>query len=138
MRRGDVLLRSRGWPPVVATGPKADNDGIAKVVEVDPARLDAQFVTAFLKSDVAALPVAHTLGAINRDDLHRWPHPPAAADRAAEVRRRVPNLAQLDATVRALAAVSAKIIDEAINGLTTGVLSPDLARQPIEGETSEQ
>jgi hypothetical protein len=40
-------------------------------LEVNPIRADPQFAASFPKSDVAALPVANTLGAINRDDPRR-------------------------------------------------------------------
>lgn len=130
-RGGDVLLRTQGRPPVVATGTKADDTGVAQVVEIDESKLDSHFVATFLRSDVAVLPVANTLGAINRDDLRRCriPRMPLAEQRRYGGAFR--HLEQLHATVQALAGVSAKVIDEAITGLTAGALSPD------EGKTSE-
>jgi hypothetical protein len=142
-KEGDVLLRTQGRPPVVATGTATDDTGVAQVVEIDQARLDPHFVATFLKADVAALPVANTLGAINRDDLRRCriPRMPLAEQRRYGDAFR--HLAQLDATLQALAATSARIIDQTVYGLTTGVLSPGQAPAPhqapgtIEGETSE-
>jgi hypothetical protein len=130
-RGGDVLLRTQDRPPVVATGTKADDTGVAQVVEIDESKLDPHFVATFLRSDVAALPVANTLGAINRDDLRRCriPRMPLAEQRRYGDAFR--HLEQLDATLQALAGVSAKVINEAITGLTAGALSPD------EGETSK-
>ena len=124
-RHGDVLLRTQGRPPVVATGTRADDTGIAQVVEIDESKLDPHFVASFLRSDVTALPVANTLGAINRDDLRRCriPRMPLAEQRRYGDAFR--HLEQLDATLQALAGVSAKVIDEAITGLTAGALSPD-------------
>jgi hypothetical protein len=142
-KEGDVLLRTQGRPPVVATGTATDDTGIAQVVEIDEAKLDPHFVATFLKADVAALPVANTLGAVNRDDLRRCriPRMPLAEQRRYGDAFR--HLSQLDATLQALAATSARIIDQTVYGLTTGVLSPGQAPAPgqasgtIEGETSE-
>ena len=82
-RRGDVLLRTLGRPPAVATGTSSDERGVAQVVEIDGTRLDAHFVATFLRADVAALPVANTLGAVSRDDLRRCriPRVPLAEQR---------------------------------------------------------
>ena len=98
-RRGDVLLRTLGRPPVVATGTSADDKGVAQVVEIDETRLDAYFVATFLRADVAALPVANTLGAVSRDDLRRCriPRMPLAEQRRyGEAFRR---LLELDAAL---------------------------------------
>jgi hypothetical protein len=85
---------------------------------------------------VAALPVANTLGAVSRDDLRRCriPRMPFAEQRRyGEAFRR---LLELDVTLRALADVSGKVIDEVIYGLTTGVLAPD--HEMSEGETRKR
>jgi hypothetical protein len=135
-RRGDVLLRTLGRAPTVATGTSADDTGVAQVVEIDQTRLDAHFVATFLRADVTALPVANTLGAVSRDDLRRCriPRMPVAEQRRyGDAFRR---LLDLDVVLRTLADVSGKIIDQVIHGLTTGVLAPDHAA--IEGETSAQ
>jgi SAM-dependent methyltransferase/predicted DNA-binding transcriptional regulator AlpA len=126
-RAGDVLLRTLGRPPVVATGSAADDDGIAQVVEIDAARLDPHFVATFLRADAEALPVANTLGAINRDDLRRCriPRMPLAEQRRYGDAFR--QLEQLQATIYALANTSARIIDQAVYGLTTGALDPESA-----------
>jgi N-6 DNA Methylase len=133
-RRGDVLLRTLGRPPTVATGTTTDDTGVAQVVEIDEARLDAHFVATFLRADVAGLPVANTLGAVSREDLRRCriPRMPLAEQRRyGDTFRR---LLDLDAALRTLADVSGRVIDQVIHGLTTGVLAPDQAA--IEGETS--
>jgi hypothetical protein len=135
-REGDVLLRTQGRLPVVATGTASDDAGVAQVVEIDETRLDPHFVATFLKADVAALPVANTLGAVNRDDLRhcRIPRMPLAEQRRyGDAFRR---LQELDVALRTLADVSEKVIEQTIHGLTTGVLAPGWAAS--EGETSTQ
>ena len=142
-RRGDVLLRTLGRPPVVATGTPTDDKGVAQVVEIDDNRLDAHFVAMFLRADAAALPVANTLGAVSREDLRRCriPRMPLAEQRryGAEFRR----LLELESALRSLADLSGKVIGQAIHGLTTGALAPertmaDRAKTAVEGETSER
>jgi len=123
-RRGDVLLRTLGRPPVVATGSPADEKGIAQVVEIDDRRLDPHFVAMFLRVDAAALPIANTLGAVSREDLRRCriPRMPLYEQQryGAEFRR----LLELDAALRSLADLSGKVIEQAIYGLTSGALAP--------------
>jgi type I restriction-modification system DNA methylase subunit len=132
-REGDVLLRTLGRPPIVAAGTSADDTGVAQIVEIDATRLDAYFVATFLRADVAALPVANTLGAVSRDDLRRCriPRMPLAEQRryGEEFRR----LLELEAALKALADVSGKVIEQVIHGLTTGILAPD--HGVLEGET---
>jgi hypothetical protein len=121
-REGDVLLRTLGRPPIVATGTSGDDKGVAQVLEIDGTRLDAHFVATFLRADVAALPVANTLGAVSRDDLRRCriPRMPLAEQRRyGEAFRR---LLELDAALKTLAGISEKVIEQVIHGLTTGVL----------------
>jgi SAM-dependent methyltransferase/predicted DNA-binding transcriptional regulator AlpA len=123
-REGDVLLRTQGRPPTVATGTSADDRGLAQVVEIDATRLDADYVATFLRADVAALPVANTLGAVSRDDLRRCriPRMPLAEQRRyGQAFRR---LLELDAVLKTLADVSGKVIEQVIHGLTTGALAP--------------
>ena len=123
--KGDVLLRTQGRPPVVATGASADDVGVAQVMEIDETRLDAHFVATFLRADIAALPVANTLGAVSRDDLRRCriPRMPLAEQRRyGDAFRR---LLDLDAALKTLADVSGKVIEQTVHGLTTGVLAPD-------------
>lgn len=123
-RRGDVLLRTQGRPPVVATGTAADDRGVAQVVEIDETRLDPHFVAVFLRADVAAIPTGNTLGSVNRDDLRRCriPRMPRAEQRryGDEFRR----LLELESALRTLADVSGKVIEQVIHGLTSGVLVP--------------
>lgn len=134
-RVGDVLLRTQGRPPVVATAEKdRDEDaierfievsGIAQVVEIDGTRLDPYFVALFLRSDVAALPVANTLGAINRDDLRRCriPRLPLADQRQyGDAFRR---LSELEQALAALSDLSAKVIGQTVYALTIGAIAPE-------------
>jgi len=123
--KGDVLLRTQGRPPVVATGASADDAGVAQVMEIDETRLDAHFVATFLRADIAALPVANTLGTVSRDDLRRCriPRMPLTEQRRyGDAFRR---LLDLDVALKTLAYVSGKVIEQTINGLTAGVLAPD-------------
>jgi SAM-dependent methyltransferase len=132
-RGGDVLLRTLGRPPAVATGTSSDDKGVAQVVEIDSTRLDAHFVATFLRADVAALPVANTLGAVSRDDLRRCriPRLPLAEQRRyGEAFRK---LLELDVVLKTLADISGKVVEQVIHGLTTGVLAPD--HGVVEGET---
>ncbi len=132
-REGDVLLRTLGRPPTVATGTNADDKGLAQVVEIDATRLDAHYVATFLRADVVALPVANTLGAVSRDDLRRCriPRMPLAEQRRyGDAFRR---LLELDAALKTLADVSGKLIEQVMHGLTTGVLAPGGGMS--EGET---
>jgi hypothetical protein len=135
-RLGDVLLRTMERPPAVATGTSTDDKGVAQVIEIDKTRLDAHFVATFLRTDVAALPVANTLGAVSRDDLRRCriPRMPLTEQhRYGDAFRR---LLELDVALRTLADVSGKVIEQTIHGLTSGVLAPD--REVTDGETIKQ
>ena len=146
-RVGDVLLRTQGRPPVVATSEKdSDEDaigrfvevtGIAQVVEIDGSRLDPYFVALFLRSDVGALPVANTLGAINRDDLRRCriPRLPLAEQRRyGDAFRR---LSELEQALAALSDLSAKVIGQTIYALTTGAVAPEY-ELPAAGRAQER
>lgn len=143
-RAGDLLLRTLGRPPVVATGTAADDAGVAQVIEIDAGRLDAHFVATFLRIDANALPVANTLGALNRDDLRRCrvPRLPLAEQRRyGEVFR---HLHELQDALTALATVSTHVIDQTIHGLTIGTVAPELPpvqnngdADPTEGETRQ-
>lgn len=146
-RPGDVLLRTQGRPPVVATAEKdRDEDaigrfvevsGIAQVVEIDESRLDPYFIALFLRSDVAALPVANTLGAINRDDLRRCriPRLPLADQRRyGDAFRR---LSELEQALAALSDLSTKVIDQTIYALTTGEVAPEY-ESPAQGRGHER
>jgi hypothetical protein len=155
-RAGDVVLRTLGRPPaVVTTAVGADGresvtevGGAAQVIEIDASRLDADFVAVFLRGEVAALPVANTLSAVSREDLRRCriPRMPLAEQRryGTEFRR----LLELEGTLRSLADLSGRVIEQMIHGLTTGALAPErtmtdqatTAREKTagEGETSER
>ena len=124
-RRGDVLLRTLNRPPAVATGTSTDDKGVAQVMEIDETRLDAHFVATFLRTDVAALPVANTLGAVSRDDLRRCriPRMPLVEQRRYGDAFR--GLLELEVALRTLADISGKVIEQTIHGLTTGALAPD-------------
>ncbi|GAB3878167.1 MULTISPECIES: N-6 DNA methylase [Microbispora] len=125
-RAGDLLVRTLGRPPIVATGTAEDDTGIAQVVEIDATRLDAHFLAAFLRSDANALPVTNTLGALSRADLRRCrvPRLPLAEQRRYGESFR--HLQQLEEVLAALAKTGAHVIDQTIHGLTTGILSPGL------------
>ena len=146
-RVGDVLLRTQGRPPVVAAAVKDSDDdemgqfvdvpGIAQVVEIDGTRLDPHFVALFLRSDVASLPVANTLGAINRDDLRRCriPRLPLAEQRRYGAAFRL--LSELEQALDALSDLSAKVIDQTIYALITGAVAPD-HELPAAGRVQER
>jgi predicted DNA-binding transcriptional regulator AlpA len=123
-RRGDVLLRTMGRPPVVAAGTTDDERGVAQVVEIDETRLDAHFVAVFLRADVAALPVANTLGAVNREDLRRCRIPRMPLTEQRRYGNAFRQLLDLSDALRALADVSGKVIEQVIFGLTTGAVAP--------------
>lgn len=146
-RPGDVLLRTQGRSPVVATViRKADDDeighlaevtGIAQVIEIDESRLDSYFVALFLREDVAGLPVANTLGAINRDDLRRCriPRMPLPEQRRyGEAFRRLSGIEQ---ALARLSALSTKAIEQTIYALTTGAVTPDY-ELPAAGRVGER
>ncbi|WP_155341778.1 N-6 DNA methylase [Acrocarpospora corrugata] len=124
-RAGDLLVRTLGRPPAIATGTNEDDTGIAQVVEIDATRLDANFLAAFLRADASTLPVANTLGALSRDDLRRCrvPRLPLAEQRRYGDAFR--HLRQLKDLLAGLAKTSAHVIDQTMYGLTTGVLAPD-------------
>ena len=141
---GDLLLRTLGRPPTVATGTPADDAGIAQVVEIDESRLDAHFVATFLRIDANALPVANTLGALSRDDLRRCRIPRISLLEQRRYGDAFRRLQELDNLLAALAKVSASVIDQTVHGLTTGALAPDVPvmkrtadADPTEGETRE-
>jgi N-6 DNA Methylase len=123
-RRGDVLLRTHGRMPIVATGTGADT-GIAQVVTIDSTRIDPYFVALFLRSEVAALPVANTLGAINRDDLRRCriPRLPLADQRRYGQAFQL--LAELEQALTKLSDISTKVVEQAIYALITGAVAPE-------------
>lgn len=129
-RAGDVLLRTLGRPPVVATGTDTDDAGLSQVVELDPARLDPHFVAVFLRVDANALPVANTLGALSREDLRRCriPRLPLAEQRRYGDTFR--HLHEVQAALTSLAKVSANVIDQTIHSVTTGALAPSAVNQP--------
>ncbi|MEV8015308.1 N-6 DNA methylase [Streptomyces sp. NPDC086554] len=124
---GDLLVRTLGRPPVVATGTAADETGVAQVVEINPDRLDPHFVAAFLRADAHALPVANTLGALNRDDLRRCRIPRLSLAEQRRYGEAFRHLQQLQDTITALAKTSSHVIDQTLHALTTGVLTPDFS-----------
>jgi N-6 DNA Methylase len=146
-REGDVLLRTQGRPPVVATAEKdSDEDaigrfvevpGIAQVVEIDGTRLDPYFVALFLRSDVASLPVANTLGAINRDDLRRCRIPRLALAEQRRYGAAFRLLSELEQALDALSDLSAKVIDQTIYALIAGAVAPD-HELPAAGRVQER
>jgi hypothetical protein len=136
-RIGDVLVRTLGRPPIVATGTDADDVGVAQVVELDRDRLDPHFVAMFLRTDANAVPVANTLGALSRDDLRRCriPRLPLAEQRTyGNVFR---HLQELKGAISGLANVSANVIDQTIHGLTVGALNPKIPRTMKNADKSQ-
>ncbi|MEV4450136.1 N-6 DNA methylase [Streptomyces mirabilis] len=124
---GDLLVRTLGRPPVVATGTAADETGVAQVVAINPDRLDPHFVAAFLRADAHALPVANTLGALNRDDLRRCRIPRLSLAEQRRYGDAFRHLQQLQDTITALAKTSSHVIDQTLHALTTGVLTPNFS-----------
>jgi hypothetical protein len=123
---GDLLLRTLGRPPAVATGSAADDVGVAQVVEIDATRLDAHFLAAFLHADTNALPVANTLSALNRDDLRRCRVPRMPLTEQRRYGDAFRWLQELKDSLASLANVSASVIDQTVHGLTTGAVVPDV------------
>lgn len=123
-RQGDVLLRTQGRPPVVATGTSADDRGVAQVMEIDETRLDPHFVAVFLRADVAAMPTGNTLGAVNRDDLRRCRIPRMLLAQQRRYGEEFRRLLELETTLQTLADVSSKVVEQVIHGLTSGVVTP--------------
>lgn len=143
-RRGDLLVRTLGRPPVVATGTSADDTGVAQVVELDPNRLDSHFVAVFLRADAAALPIANTLGALSRDDLRRCRIPRLPLAEQRRYGNAFHHLDELDTMFGALAKVSASVIAQTMHSLITGALTPEALKTTntddtamIESETSQ-
>ncbi|MGH3495822.1 MAG: N-6 DNA methylase, partial [Sciscionella sp.] len=146
-RVGDVLLRTQGRPPVVATAEKdSDEDavgrfvevtGIAQVVEIDGTRLDPYFVALFLRTDVSALPIANTLGAINRDDLRRCRIPRFPLVEQREYGEAFRRLSELEQALAALSDLSAKVIGQTVHALTTGAVAPEY-QLPAAGRANER
>ncbi|HET9893919.1 MAG TPA: N-6 DNA methylase [Streptosporangiaceae bacterium] len=136
---GDLLLRTLGRPPVVATGSASDDVGIAQIIEIDDSRLDAHFVAAFLRADAHALPVANTLGALSRDDVRRCriPRMPIAEQRRyGDAFRHLQLLAD---AFTVLAKISTSVIDQTIHGLIAGTLAPELAvmNETVDGHPAD-
>ena len=123
-RAGDLLFRTLGRDPVVATGTPDDDRGVAQVVEIDPARLDPHFVALFVRADAHSVPVANTHGALSRDDLRRCriPRLPLRDQQAYGVAYR--QLADTKDVLLALATAAGRVLDQNIHGLVTGALDP--------------
>jgi hypothetical protein len=126
-RAGDVLFRTLGQDPVVATGSPDDERGIAQVVGIDTTRLDPHFVAAFVRADARAAPVANTHGALTRDDVRRCriPRLPIAEQRRYGAALR--HLLDLREATARLAAATESVITQTVHGLTVGALSPHAA-----------
>lgn len=145
-RPGDVLLRTQGRPPVVASAITTADDeigqlvevpGIAQVIEIDPGRLDPHFVALFLREDVAALPVANTLGAINRDDLRRCRIPRLPLIEQRKYGDAFRQLSELEQALTRLSDLSATVIEQTICALTSGAIAPEF-ELPALGRTAGQ
>jgi type I restriction-modification system DNA methylase subunit/predicted DNA-binding transcriptional regulator AlpA len=128
--RGDVILRTLGRDPVVAEGTDNDDAGVAQLIEIDQSRLDAHFVAIFLRADANALPATNTLGALSREDLRRCRIPRM---RLAEQRRygdTFRRLLELEEFLTKLARISAKMVEQNIQGLINGTLTPTETSEP--------
>ncbi|MEZ0364192.1 N-6 DNA methylase [Mycobacterium sp. pUA109] len=123
-RAGDVLIRTLGRPPIVATGTDSDESGLAQVIELDLTLLDPHFVATFLQRDANAVPVSNTLGALGRDDLRRCriPRLPLSQQRCYGDAFRY--LHDLHSAVTALTNTTSNVIDQTIHALTVGTVSP--------------
>jgi hypothetical protein len=135
-RAGDVLLRTLGRPPIVATGTVEDDTGVAQVIEIDPGRLDAHFLATFLRADARALPVANTLGALNRDDLRRCRVPRLPLVEQRRYGEAFRHLLELEDVLAALGRASAHVIEQTTNGLIAGVLAPEFTLMKNTDDTS--
>lgn len=140
-RAGDVLLRTLGQPPVVATGDVDDDKGVAQVVEIDPDRLDAHFLALFLRADVAALPTSNTHGAISRYDLRRCRVPCIPLAEQCRYGATFRHVLDLQDALSALSELGQGVLDQTLHGLTTGALLPapitsreNIATDPNESE----
>jgi type I restriction-modification system DNA methylase subunit len=136
-RSGDVLVRSLGRPPVVASGIGADETGVTQIIEIDEKRLDSHFVATFLRVDAHATPVASTLGALSRDDLRRCRIPRIPLSEQRRYGDAFRQLQEWGDAQAALAKVSTHVIEQTIHALTTGVLAPGTARAPQHSTNSD-
>lgn len=132
--RGDVILRTLGREPIVATGTIDDDEGVAHVIEIDDSRLEAQFVATFLRADASTLPVTNTTGALSRDDLRRCRIPRMRLTEQRRYGDTFRHLLELSEFVTKLAAITTKTIEQNIQGLVSGTLKPEISP---EYETSE-
>lgn len=123
-RAGDLLFRTLGRDPVVASGTSDDDRGVAQVVEIDPARLDAHFVALFVRADANAVPVANTHGALSRDDLRRCRIPRLPLPEQQDYGTAYRQLTDTRYALLALATAAGRVLDQNIHGLITGALDP--------------
>lgn len=123
-RTGDLLFRTLGRDPVVATGTADDDRGVAQVVEIDPARLDPHFVALFVRADAHAVPVANTHGALSRDDLRRCRIPRLPLPEQQHYGTAFRQLTETKDALAALATAAGRVLDQNIHGLVTGALDP--------------
>ncbi|TDU04186.1 N-6 DNA methylase [Streptomyces sp. 846.5] len=123
-RAGDLLMRTLGRQAVIATGTASDDSGVAQVIEIDATRLDPHFVATFLRADANAQPVTNTLGALSREDLRRCRIPRMPLTEQHRYGAAFRQLEELDGILASLAAVGARVIEQTVYGLTTGVLAP--------------
>jgi hypothetical protein len=128
--RGDVILRSLGREPVVAKGTADDDAGVAQLIEIDQSRLDAHFVATFLRADANALPVTNTLGALSREDLRRCRIPRMRLTEQRRYGDTFRHLLELEEFVTKLARISAKVVEQNIQGLINGTLTPTETSEP--------
>ena len=123
-RAGDLLFRTLGRDPVVASGTSDDDRGVAQVVEIDPARLDPHFVALFVRADAHAVPVANTHGALSRDDVRRCRIPRLPLGEQQHYGAAFRRLTDTKDALAALAVAAGRVLDQNIHGLITGALDP--------------
>lgn len=138
-RRGDVLVRPLGRPPVVATGTPDEENGLAQVIEIDVTWLDAHVVALFLHADVAAAPAGNTHSAISRDDLRRCRIPRMSPSEQRRYGDAIRHVLDLQDALTALENVGRGVLDQTLHGLTTGDLlpAPITRRETIVAEPNE-
>jgi hypothetical protein len=136
--RGDVILRTLGREPVVATGTADDDDaGTAQVVEIDESRLDPHFVAMFLRTDSNALPATNTLGSLNREDLRRCRIPRMRLAEQCRYGDTFRYLLELEEVITKLAGTSIKVIEQSIRGLISDTLTPGTRTRSIDQPDDE-
>jgi N-6 DNA Methylase len=138
-RKGDVLFRTMGRVPVVATGRPEDEGGVAQVIGVDLERLDPHFLATFVRADALAAPVTNTSAALTREDIRRCRVPRLTLAEQQRYGDEFRRLQELDELAGRLARVTQAVVAQTVHGLTTGALTPSTTkvRETTHPETDE-